>query len=347
MAQVKWVKHYILELSTFNLMLKHIIRKTTATLLLAAVALPSMGQDLIARQAPVDKKMRAVDSVAIQRLFQQVDLENPAADLYPNWEDQFINAFGNTELPKEYKIDLRHFCMPTTNRIVTSNYGYRQRFRRQHKGIDINANRGDTIRAAFDGKVRIVEFQQGGYGNVVVIRHPNGLETVYGHHSKNLVKAGDIVKAGTPIGLAGRTGRSTGVHLHFETRLLGEYIDPSKLFDFENQDVTGDFYVFRGRGRGTLLGKHDPANRQTTEESSELAQNEDALQEEVVYNSSEVVKESRAERAARNTRIHKVRAGETLSSIAKKHGITVAKLARANGISTKAKLRVGQILRYS
>lgn len=318
------------------------IRKTTATLLLATLALPSMGQDLLARQAPVDKKMRAVDSVAIQRLFQQENLENPAADLYPNWEDRFINAFGDVELPKEYKIDLRHFCMPTTNRIVTSNYGYRRRFRRQHKGLDIDANVGDTIRAAFDGKVRIVEFQRGGYGNVVVIRHSNGLETVYGHLSKHLTQKGNIVKAGEPIGLAGNTGRSFGAHLHFETRLLGEYIDPSKLFDFAHQDVTGDYYVFRGRGRGTILGKHDP-NAPKDEEGAELAQAEGG-EEAVVYASSEEAKNSRA---AKNTRIHKVRKGETLSSIAKKHGTTVARLAKANGLSTKSKLRVGQILRYS
>ena len=327
-------------------MIRNILKRTTIALAFTALALPSAGQDLLARQAPVDKKMRAVDSVAIQRLFEQENIDNPAAELYPDWEDRFINAYGNVELPQELKIDLRHFCMPTTNRIVTSNYGYRRRFRRQHKGIDINANKGDTIRAAFDGKVRIVEFQRGGYGNVVVIRHQNGLETVYGHHSKNLVKAGDIVKAGTPIGLAGRTGRSTGVHLHFETRLLGEYIDPAKLFDFEHQDVTGDFYVFRGRGRGTLLGKHDP--NASLLDGSELAENTEFGEEEVTYASSEEVKNrQRAQRAARNTRTHKVRQGETLSSIAKKHGITVAKLCRANGISTKTKLRVGQILKYS
>ena len=327
-------------------MIKTVIKKTTAALLLAALALPSYGQDLMARQAPVDKKMRAVDSVAMQRLFEQENMDDPAADLYPNWEDRFINAFGNVELPKEYKIDLRHFSMPTTNRIVTSNYGYRPRFRRQHKGLDINANRGDTIRAAFDGKVRIVEYQKGGYGNVVVIRHPNGLETVYGHLSKHLTKKGASVKAGEPIGLAGNTGFSKGTHLHFETRLLGEYIDPAKLFDFENQDVTGDFYVFRGRGRGTLLGKHDP-NAPHGEET-DLAQAENETEEEVTYNSSELNKQAaRNARAARNTRFHKVRKGETLSSIARKHGITVAQLARANGISTRAKIRVGQILKYS
>ena len=333
-------------------MIRNVIKKTTAALLLSILALPVAGQDLLARQAPVDKKMRAVDSVAIQRLFEQENLEDPAAELYPDWEDRFINAYGNVELPQELKIDLRHFCMPTTNRIVTSKYGYRPRFRRQHKGLDINATKGDTIRAAFDGKVRVVEFQRGGYGNVVVIRHSNGLETVYGHLSKHLTQKGSIVKAGEPIGLAGDTGRSFGAHLHFETRLLGEYIDPAKLFDFEHQDVTGDFYVFRGRGRGTLLGKHDPNAAQLN--GSELADNlenverSEVAEEEVSYVSSEDAKsKQRSQRAARNTRTHKVRKGETLSSIAKKHGTTVAKLCRANGLSTKSKLRVGQILKYS
>ena len=328
-------------------MILPIFKKPFILLAMGAMTCTAAGQDLLANQAPVDKKMRAVDSVALQRLFLQESLEDPAADLYPNWEDQYINAFANVELPQEYKIDLRHFCMPTDNRIVTSNYGYRRRFRRQHKGLDINANRGDTIRAAFDGKVRIVEFQRGGYGNVVVIRHPNGLETIYGHLSKQLAEKGDIVRAGDAIGLAGSTGRSTGTHLHFETRLLGEYIDPAKLFDFENQDVTGDFYVFRGRGRGTLLGKHDSKVQKGTEENEELAQNGETKEEEVTYNSSEVTKDSRAARAERNTHLHKVRRGETLSSIAKKHGITVAKLCRANGLTTRSKLRVGQILKYS
>lgn len=332
-------------------MIINVIKKSTIALAFTVLALPAAGQDLLARQAPIDKKMRAVDSVAIQRLFEQESIEDPSAELYPDWESRYINAYGNVELPQELKIDLRHFCMPTTNRIVTSKYGYRPRFRRQHKGIDINANKGDTIYAAFDGKVRIVEFQKGGYGNVVVLRHANGLETVYGHHSKNLVKVGDVVKAGDPIGLAGRTGRSTGVHLHFETRLLGEYIDPAKLFDFANQDVTGDFYVFRGRGRGTLIGKHDPRTAQLdgseVAANGEEAQSVEGTEEEVTYVSSEDAKSQRVQRAARNTRTHKVRKGETLSSIAKKRGTTVAKLCRANGISTKTKLRVGQILKYS
>ena len=257
--------------------------------------------------------------------------------LYPDWEDSHINLYGNVQLPSEYKIDLRGFCMPINNRIVTSNYGYRPRFRRQHKGIDINANHGDTIRAAFDGKVRVVDYQPSGYGNVVVIRHSNGLETVYGHLSKHLTKTGSTVKAGQPIGLAGNTGFSKGTHLHFETRLLGEYIDPAKLFDFAAQDVTGDFYVFRGRGRGTLLSKHDGSA--------------DEHNEEVRYTSSESAAAKamaqRDEQHAARTRIHKVRKGETLSSIARKHGISVDKLRRMNGLRSKSKIRPGQILKYS
>ncbi len=319
-------------------MFKNLI-KTAAIAACMTLAAPSAwAQDLLARQAPVDKKMRAVDSIAIQRLFQAEELEDPAAELYPNWEDEQINLYGNVTLPDEYKIDLRGFCMPTTNRIVTSNYGYRPRFRRQHKGIDINANKGDTIRAAFDGKVRVVDFQSSGYGNVVVIRHPNGLETVYGHLSKHLTKKGATLKAGDPIGLAGNTGFSFGTHLHFETRLLGEYIDPAKLFDFANQDVTGDFYVFRGRGRGTLIGKHD-------------TNGEAGNDEEVRYTSSEsAAAKAQAQQDARQaarTRIHKVRKGETLSSIARKHGISLDKLRRMNGLKNKSKIRPGQILKYS
>lgn len=320
------------------------IKRTVATLFIATLALPAMSQDLIARQAPVDKKMRAVDSIAIQRLYQQelqqqqeLDLEDPASELYPNWEDAGINLYGNIQLPSDYKIDLRNFCMPTTNRIVTSNYGYRARFRRQHKGIDVNAYLGDTIRAAFDGKVRVVDYQKGGYGNVVVIRHPNGLETVYGHLSKHLTKKGAILRAGDPIGLAGSTGRSYGTHLHFETRLLGEYIDPAKLFDFAHQDVTGDFYVFKGHGRGTVLGKHD------TKANDLVAQNEE-MRSGDAENDAAI---AQPQKSTQRTRMHKVKKGETLYSIARKYGTNVKTLCRLNGLKANATVRIGQIIKYS
>ena len=90
-----------------------------------------------------------------------------------------------------------------------------------------------------------MDYERKGYGNYVVIRHPNGLETIYGHLSKHLVRENQVVKAGEPIGLGGNTGRSTGSHLHFETRFLGQAINPAEMFDFVAQDVTGDYYIFR------------------------------------------------------------------------------------------------------
>lgn len=200
-----------------------------------------MGQDLLAKQAPIDRRMKAVDSMALKRLFQAESYENPAADLYNDWNNRY--AHKATVLPDSFRIDLRDFCMPTTSRVLTSNFG--ARWGRQHKGLDIKVYIGDTIRAAFSGKVRIVRYEGRGYGKYVVIRHNNGLETIYGHMSKQLVTEDQEVRAGDPIGLGGNTGRSTGSHLHFETRLCGIALNPALMFDFKNQDVVNDYYVFR------------------------------------------------------------------------------------------------------
>lgn len=205
------------------------------------VAIPSNAQDLLARQAPVDRKMKAVDSMVVKGMMEREGLENPSSDLYQDWDNRYTHKV--TALPETYKIDLRGFCMPTPSRVITSNFG--RRWGRQHKGLDIKVYIGDTIRAAFSGKVRIVKYEANGYGNYVVIRHNNGLETIYGHMSKQLVRENQTVRAGQPIGLGGNTGRSTGSHLHFETRLCGVALNPALMFDFKNQDVIGDYYVFR------------------------------------------------------------------------------------------------------
>ncbi|MCF0204853.1 MAG: M23 family metallopeptidase, partial [Muribaculaceae bacterium] len=130
------------------------------------------------------------------------------------------------------------------NGIVTSNFGWRPRFGRMHRGIDLGLHMGDTIRAAFDGKVRLTKFERGGYGFYVIIRHDNGLETVYGHLSRFLVRPDQTVKAGTPIALGGSSGRSTGPHLHFETRFMGMAINPSTIFDFEEKEIVNDRFTF-------------------------------------------------------------------------------------------------------
>lgn len=294
---------------------------------MALATVPAAAQDLLARQAPVDKKLKAVDTLALRNLVQREQAGSPSAQLYKEWNNKY--AHRATELPDSFNINLRHFCMPTTSRIITSNFG--RRWGRMHKGLDVKVYIGDTIRAAFDGKVRIVRYEAGGYGNYVVIRHHNGLETIYGHMSKNLVAEDETVRAGDPIGLGGNTGRSTGSHLHFETRLCGVALNPALLFDFKNQDVTADNYMFRrdtydreSLAATRLRGKNDDM---ASGKNNESAVGDNVENGEVRY--------------------HKVARGETLYSIAQKRGTTVDQICRLNHISKKQRVRPGQILRYS
>jgi murein DD-endopeptidase MepM/ murein hydrolase activator NlpD len=124
---------------------------------------------------------------------------------------------------------------------VTSNFGQRRWF--WHFGVDVKARKGDTIPAALDGVVRVTQYDRRGYGNVVVVRHPNGLETIYGHLSKILAVPNQKVRAGEAVGLAGNTGHSTGSHLHFEWRYFGEPFDPNCIVDFENYRLRQDTLV--------------------------------------------------------------------------------------------------------
>ncbi len=173
-----------------------------------------------------------------------VDLDTPASYLYPEWSNQYVHNFNDANLPDSVIISMKGYFMPTDSTRITDKFGYRPRRARAHLGIDIKVKIGDTIRAAFDGKVRISRYERRGYGHYLVIRHPNGLETVYGHLSKKLVGENEIVHAGDPIGLGGNTGRSTGSHLHFETRILGQAINPALMFDFPHQTAVTDYYVY-------------------------------------------------------------------------------------------------------
>ncbi len=282
--------------------------RTVAVAAVAMFSLNSFSQDLIARQAPIDRKLKAVDSLALQKLIKEEQVEFPAYSLYPEWSNTSVHNYANVSIPDSFKIDLTGFVMPTTNTRITSKFGPRKR--RMHNGLDVKVYVGDSIYAAFDGKVRVVRYERRGYGNYVVIRHDNGLETVYGHLSKQLVKENQLVKAGEVIGLGGNTGRSTGSHLHFETRFLGIAINPALLFDFEKQDVVADNYLFTRRGKS---GK-----------STMLASGGDGT-----------------------IRYYKVKSGDTLSRIASRQGVTIDKLCQLNRITKKSILRPGQILRCS
>jgi murein DD-endopeptidase MepM/ murein hydrolase activator NlpD len=291
------------------------ILKCIKVVVVAAFALVSLnvsGQDLLARQAPIDKKLKSIDSVALIRQIHKELEAYPAFNLYPNWDNERAHTFGNAVvIPDTFRIDMTGFCMPTTNTKITSKFGPRRR--RMHNGIDVKVYIGDTIRAAFGGKVRVVKNQgrRVGYGQYVIIRHDNGLETVYAHLSKQLVAENQYVEAGEVIGLGGNTGRSTGSHLHFETRFLGQAINPALLFDFEKQDIVTDTYLFR---KGN--------NRYRRSNTSVMASNGD-----VQY--------------------YKVRKGDSLARIAKKTGTSIDALCKLNKISRRTTLRIGQVLRCS
>ncbi len=298
-------------------------------------------QDRMAMVAPVGKNIRSIDSLSIVRILDEENLSNPASSLYPNWSNKYTTHYG-VALPKEYKIDLRNFHMPCASRLVTSHYGYRASFRRNHYGTDIKVYVGDTIYAAFNGKVRIVAYNRNGYGKYIVIRHPNGLETVYGHLSKHLCSQDQTVKAGQPIGLGGNTGRSTGSHLHFETRFLGQFIDPEALFDFQAQDVLSDFYVFRSNAKADRV----TANSERNGGEGEVLTEQEATAQAMAKQQESKQFQIERKKAVR-PRIHRVVAGESLSSIARKHSISVNQLCKMNKISKKSILRPGQILKYS
>lgn len=169
---------------------------------------------------------------------------HPADSIYNNiWTDERVNPYGTLfdSLKDDVHIPMTGFRLPAPG-YVTSPYGWRRN--RMHKGTDIKVQVGDSILAAWGGQIRIVGWDPRGYGYFVVMRHDNGLETVYGHLSRPLVDEYEMVPAGYVLGLGGNTGRSTGSHLHFEIRYLGEAMNPAGFIDFSTGELKNkDEYV--------------------------------------------------------------------------------------------------------
>lgn len=198
--------------------------------------------------------------------------------------------------------------LPTGRAVrITSPYGVRKY--RMHKGIDVKVFKGDSILAAFSGKVVKAAYERRGYGHYVVLEHDNGTRTVYAHLSKRLVKYGEKVFSGQLIGLGGNTGRSTGSHLHFEITYKKMSIDPSLIFDFAEGIVLAN---------GTEIALKD------------LETDYDLIQSELS-----------------KYRIYRVRRGDTLGKIARMYGISVQKLCKLNGLRRNSIIRVGQRLHCS
>ena len=197
------------------------------------------------------------------------------------------------------------------------------RRRVNHNGIDIAVKVGDTICSAFDGRVRFSKATETGYGTLVIIRHDNGIETYHGHLSKRLVEAGDRVVAGQPIALGGNSGRSTGPHLHFECRYMGQSFDPERLIDFRTGDLRRDHLLLK-RSYFSIYSKYE----------------QDWNGEKVLADADKKEAEISAER-----RYYKVRQGDYLGLIAKRNYTTVSAICRLNGIRADAVLQVGKVLR--
>jgi murein DD-endopeptidase MepM/ murein hydrolase activator NlpD len=253
----------------------------------------------------------------------------PSNDIYGGiWSNRFVDVYGRSlNIPESFKVDLSHFTMPTEGH-MTSNFG--RRGRRYHYGVDLKVQTGDTIYAAFDGKIRVAQFQRGGYGFYIVIRHTNGLETVYGHLSKFLVEENEFVMSGQPIGLGGSTGRSTGSHLHFETRFLGRPINPNFIIDFENQVAHRDEYL-------------------VTNSSFQLTTNSSSVRRPAVENRNVQTASTNSANAfvSGDVQHHRIRSGDTLGAIARRYGTTVQRLCALNNITPTTTLRVGRSLRVS
>ncbi len=172
------------------------------------------------------------------------DSEYPSNSFYEDWDNYKIHPMVNAEdirltLVLQDEVNNCSFHPPLKG-LITSNYGWRDG--KSHHGIDIDLQVWDPVHAAFDGMVRVAR-QHPSYGRVVIVRHYNGLETLYAHLHRFKVKAGDVVEAGQVVGLGGSSGRSTGSHLHFETRFKGRSLNPRSFIDFNNNRLMSDSIV--------------------------------------------------------------------------------------------------------
>ena len=243
-----------------------------------------------------------------------VDLA-PAQSIYGHsWDHSNVDLpkYDHEQMKLGYYLDLVDSSCGYVNPIkgvINSKYGWRRS--RWHKGIDIDLEIGDPVYAAFDGVVRIQRYNRGGFGNYVMIRHYNGVETLYGHLSKSLVKVNQSVRAGDIIGYGGSTGRSSGPHLHFEVRLMGQAFDPARIIDFKTYQLK-DTQIYVNHTWFPYIKNGNPKNQ--------------------VY-------------PAYAKRYHKIRSGDTLFGLSLKYGTSVNTICRMNGIRRTTVLRIGRTLR--
>ena len=171
-------------------------RKIGVAVLLVMTVMGVKAQDAMLEPVMPHKPMELVDTLYLRNMLLNEENIIPSDNMYPEWRNSIVHY--NSAMPDSFRINLRNSVMPTLNTKITDVFGYRPSRKRVHQGLDIKVKTGDTIYAAFDGKVRITAYQRRGYGHYVVIRHNNGIETLYAHLSKKLVKVNHNVKAGDP-----------------------------------------------------------------------------------------------------------------------------------------------------
>lgn len=244
-----------------------------------------------------------------------------------HWDETTTNPYGieQANLPSQWSIWLvdsldQYHCPFQGSVYYRGKFGVRRG--RRHQGVDLPLKTGDPIYAAFTGKVRMSKYL-GAFGNLVVIRHENGLETFYAHLSKRSVEVGDWVNAGDVIGLGGSTGRSTGPHLHFETRYNGFAFDPQWLIDFEKGLLRHRLFVLKKKYFNIYSNYEQDFE-------DEMKNEEDDKKED-------------AEREA--MRWYTIKSGDTLGRIAINNGTTVNAICRFNGIKPTTTLKIGRKIR--
>ena len=258
-----------------------------------------------------------------------------------SWNNEVCFTSKNNDLSKlrdtiwlNSKNDLNiDFRMPVIG-TVTSRYGLRKG--RNHNGIDISLKTGDTIYAVWSGKIRYAKYNDGGFGNLVIIRHHNGLETFSAHLSKFLVFPDQDVIAGEPIGLGGSTGRSSGPHLHFEIRFYEAPINPDFMIDFENKKLKQEnFFVHKSLFAPGLK----PSEFFDDSHLTELSEINDSLSIPIPLIKPPVVVQKP------KIRYYRVKSGDTLTEIADRNNTTVTKLCQLNGIKPTSIIQLGKSLR--
>ncbi|GAA4271643.1 M23 family metallopeptidase [Aquimarina gracilis] len=242
-------------------------------------------------------------------------------DFSSNWNNKTFNPYRgeNISFPFQLNFDTQKFASPISRKmVVTSRYGWRRG--RPHRGIDIDLRTGDSVRSILDGKVRYARYH-GGHGKTVIVRHNNGLETVYAHLSKFLVKENDEVKKGQVIAKGGITGNARGSHLHLEVRYHGKSINPEYLFEFTDETEIRSNVVFVTRKWTT------PHYHRSTRKSN------------IIVHTSE---EDIALLQEQQKKVYTVKQGDTLYRIANTHGLPISEICKINSIRKNSVLRVGQ-----